>query len=668
LGEIESQLLSHNQVKQAVVITKESEETGKYLCAYIDSPGTVGTPELRDYLSGLLPGYMIPSYFVRVEEIPLTPNGKVDRKALPEPVIGTAAKQYIPPRDEIEERLAQTWQEVLGLKKIGITDNFFEVGGDSIKAIQVAARLKKYRLDLKINDLFLHPIIKDLGKTVKETKRIIDQGAVVGDVELTPVQAWFFENDFTHPHHYNLPVMLYNREGFDETMIEKLFTKVLQHHDALRMVYETRDRGNKINQRNRDPGERLFDLEVIRTGEGTGHIEEEIKKEAGRIQASIDLQKGPLVKLGLFKTPAGDHLLIAIHHLVTDGISWRILLEDINIGYNQLTRGVEVEFQEKTDSFRYWAQILKEYAGRTSQGVLQELPHWKNIERAKIPPLPRDRRIGREMKKHKYIEYVNLNLDNKNTANLLGKVNLAYNTEINDILLTALGLAAKEWAGIEKLLINLEGHGRDSVIENVDIDISRTVGWFTVEYPVILDISKSQHLSHQIKLVKETLRNIPNKGIGYGILKYLTPEEKKDDLQLEIQPEVSFNYMGHFRQEQENNENSGTPPDNDNVNAVQMSPLNPGSSISPDLEENFAINVNGMIAGGKLDLSFAYNKYEYDKTTVEKLSAAYRWHLLKIIEHCITRESKEFTPGDFDYSDMELEEFEELKGELAEIV
>jgi len=656
LEEIEHQLLKHSNVKEAVVESRSDNNGNKYLCAYIVPDETHGSwspkhgerfpavpaAELREFLSITLPSYMVPSYFTSLEKIPLTTNGKVDRRALPEPESETPGETFVPPGDKIEEILVEIWQEVLGIKKVGITDNFFEIGGDSIKAIQVSARLKKHKLDLKISDLYANPYIKELGKYVKGANQVSHQGIVKGEAPLTPIQKWFFQNDFIDPHHFNQAVMIYKEEGFDENHIKKVFTKIVEHHDALRMVF--RKEGNNIVQRNRGLEGELFDFEVFNF-KHKDKIPAEIEKEASRIQGSIDLEKGPLVKVGLFKTSGGDHLLIVIHHLVIDGISWRILFEDLGTGYRQLEQGEEIKFQEKTGSFMNWSQKLNEYASGITKGknskIRKELEYWRGIETTPMEPLPRDHKVDSAKKTKEYIESVSLELDEEETETLLKRVNWAYNTEINDILLTALGLSLTEWTGNQKVLINLEAHGRESIIEGVNL--SRTVGWFTTQYPVVLDMSRSEDLSYAIKCIKETLRRIPNKGIGYGILRYLTPEEKKDGLVCGVEPEINFNYLGQFGQES-------------SAGFIQSSVMSPGQSTSPALQHNRVLDINGMLVDGKLKLILSYIRYEYDTATIEMLADSYRASLLRIIDHCSKKEEKELTPSDLGYKKITLED------------
>jgi amino acid adenylation domain-containing protein/non-ribosomal peptide synthase protein (TIGR01720 family) len=344
----------------------------------------------------------------------------------------------------------------------------------------------------------------------------------------------------------------------------------------------------------------------------------------------------------LFKTKKGDHLLIVIHHLVVDGVSWRILLEDFEIGYRRARDGGKIKFQEKTDSFKYWARQLTEYAN--SRELLTELQYWSRIEKIKVEMLPRDCRepIAIEKKKSKYLRTIDMELDEEATGKLLYRVNAAYTTEINDILLTALGLAIKDWGKINRMFINLEGHGREEIIEHMNVN--RTVGWFTSQYPVLLDISKPGDLSYYIKAVKETLRRIPNKGIGFGILRYLTPGEKRNGLMFAVEPEISFNYLGQLGQE------TGSE-------FITFSRFSPGAAINPEWEHKFALNITGLLLEKRLKITFSYNKYEYDKRSIEKLSAGYRLKLLEIIDHCSKKPGRELTPSDVGYSHISLESF-----------
>ncbi|UCH97971.1 MAG: AMP-binding protein, partial [Candidatus Aminicenantes bacterium] len=557
--EIENCLLTHENIEEALVVAKNDENGDQYLCAYVTVKNTndndTNDPELREYLSSYLPYYMIPSYFVKMEKIPLNTSGKPDRKTLPEPGLKTGGENYEPPRNNVEKKLVDTWSKVLfgrnpSHQAVGINDNFFEIGGDSIKAIQVSAKLKTYGLNLKINHLFLYPTIKELTRHITKTQQAIKQEIGEGEVDLTPIQRWFFQSDLKDKHHFNQAVLLYCEQGFDEEILKKVLTKLVEHHDALRMVYDFNQQIHEkaiVVQGNRGINGKLLDFEIMDIKD-RDDIEKPIEKEANRIQQSIDLKTGPLVKTGLFKTREGDHLLIVIHHLVVDGISWRILLEDLASGYIQAHQGKEIKFPGKTDSFKHWASQLKEYAAakenKQAKGILNQLEYWQAVDAHQPEPLPVDHEIGMRLKKKKYCKTISITLDQQITELLLRNVNQTYNTEINHILLAALGMTIKQWAGLEKITINLEGHGREPIIP--DIDISRTVGWFTTQYPVTLDMAGTGNLAGVLKSVKKTLRRIPDKGIGYGILRYLTPLQKKEGHLFNLQPEISFNFLGEL--------------------------------------------------------------------------------------------------------------------------
>ena len=634
LGEIENQLIKHEAIKEVLVIAKEDTGGNKYLCAYIVTDRELTIAELWEFLGRNLPDYMIPAYFLRLEKFPLTSNGKIDRRALPEPdgSILTGV-EYEAPGDEMEAQLAQVWREVLGVERVGINDDFFELGGDSIKAIQIIARLKKHQLKLKIKDLFIYHTIKEIKHQVhQERGDEIEQGIVTGEVELTPIQEWFFEQKMANPHHFNQAVVLYNRNEFDYSSVKEVFAKILEHHDALRTIYRTGE--NKVSQYIRGLGEgELFAIEETDlTGEPA--FKECIEEEMNKLHQNIDLAKGPLVQLKLFKTGEGGYLGIVIHHLIVDGVSWRILLEDFTMGYGQALRGERIRFQSKSSSFKDWASRLREYA--TNQELLQEMFYWEKLEKEETLELPMDKIAT--VNRIKDSESLQIELTEEETGKLFKQVNRAYNTEINDILLTALGLSIKGWTGANKVLLNLEGHGREQILE--DTDITRTVGWFTSMYPVILDLKETKDLSHTIKSVKESLRRIPSRGIGYGILKYLTTEEKRPELVFNKKPEISFNYLGEFGQE------TGQAGD------IQIADISSGIAVSPETERSYKLDINGIIIRKKLAINFGYNRHQYRRETIAEVAGQYRRYLVKIIEHSLPKPETELISSNLNPSEQ----------------
>jgi amino acid adenylation domain-containing protein/non-ribosomal peptide synthase protein (TIGR01720 family) len=616
---------------------REQANQSKYLVAYYEANQKIPGSSLRAYLAKSLPGYLIPAYFIQLDRMPLTQNGKIDRQALPEPEgpIHTGA-EYVPPRNEIETGLVEVWQSVLGTKTIGIKDSFFALGGDSIKAIQVATRLQNQGLKMELQDLFRHPTIEEFSSYLTLVTRRIDQGAVEGEVALTPIQEWFFAQPISDRSHYHQALLLYRKEGFEETLIRQVFDKITEHHDALRMIFKPGP--DRVTQYNRGTEGELYLLKTVNLRHETGD-EAQATEITNQMQTGIDLTNGPLVKLGLFKTATGDHLLITVHHLVIDGISWRIILEDLATAYAQLEKGAVVVLPPKTDSFQAWAG--QEFSYAKSKGLQNEITYWRKLAEMETGVLPKDDPGTAAARRINGIERVAFSLAADETEQLLKHVNQAYHSEINDLLLTALGMAFKKWTGANRVLIDLEGHGREAIIP--EVDISRTVGWFTTLYPVVLDLSQAEEPGEQIKVIKESLRRIPNKGIGYGILKYLAPET----LKFSLNPEICFNYLGQV--------------DRDLTTEVfERSPLPVGEPGSRENETQYSLNINGMVSGGRLAVTFSYHPNEYREETVRRLADQYQQSLQAVIKHCLQIDAGELTPSDFTSKDLNLEELDQI--------
>ncbi|WP_068792770.1 non-ribosomal peptide synthetase [Brevibacillus laterosporus] len=634
LGEIETRLLEHPSIKEAIVIPRSDESEATYLCSYLIAEGSWNAADLRKYLKASLPEYMIPSYFVELHELPLTPNGKVNKKALPKPEKQMQRGQdYVAPTNPIQSILSQIWTDVLGVENIGIHDNFFELGGDSIKAIQISARLNKHNLKVKMRELFKNPTIAELSLLVQQIVQEIDQGVVEGNIPLTPIQHWFFTQSFPQVNHYNQSVLLFNAEGWDEQKVDKAFEMLTQHHDALRIVYSLDEQ--EVVQRNRGLEGSNYHFEIIDVRQD-GADQSNWKAAANRMQASMDIVEGPLVQIGLFRANEGAYLLIAIHHLVVDGVSWRILLEDFYHLYNG-----NDSLPLKTTSFQAWSQKLQEYA--QSKELEHELSYWRHLDEAITDYTLHKDIEAATSNKTTYEDFltVSMSLSTEETQQLVTEAHKAYQTEINDLLLTALALALKEWTNKEQLLVSMEGHGREEILDNVDI--SRTVGWFTSEYPVAIHLTKTD-ISFAIKQVKETLRRVPNKGFGYGILKYLAKETFK------LKPEISFNYLGQFTDKEEGNSSLM------------------GDLISPANTSELSLDINGSIEADRLQMHFSYNSRAYYPETIATLVQNFKSYLLEIINHCRAKEGVEHTPSDFDINDLTMEELDDIFDDLEEEV
>jgi non-ribosomal peptide synthase protein (TIGR01720 family) len=624
LGEIEAALLDIPLVEEALVVAWADSQGQKSLCAYFVADREMSVSELRNELSTGLPAYMIPSYFVQLDPMPLTPNGKLDRKALPEPNSGVkAGAAFTAPQTDVENILASIWQGVLGVPLVGIHDNFFELGGDSIKSIQVSSRLLQAGYKLEMKDLFGYPTVAELAQRVSAVSRIADQGEVHGAVRLGPAQRRFFDEQSTDLHHFNQSVMLYRREGFNTDALAEVIRKIAEHHDALRLVFRQGERGLEAWNRGLSEGE-LYSLQIHDLQDETDPASA-IEAGAEAIQRSISLEDGPLFRLGLFRCTDGEHLLIVIYHLAVDGVSWRILFEDLQEGYEQAARGEAVKLPQKTDSYRAWVDGITQYA--SSPAAEQERNYWAEVEGDGFALLPKDK--VDDVLLIKDSETVTVSWSLEETEQFLKEANRTYNTEVDDLLLTALGIAVHDWTGIERVGVLLEGHGREPIVP--ELDITRTIGWFTSLYPVALEMGGELEIGARIKRVKEGLRRIPNKGVGYGILKYL--RDTSDASLFSAEPEIIFNYLGQFDQDLAGD-------------TMEVSSYSTGPEVSEQMVQHQTLNINGLIAEGQLQLSVSYNRRQFHGESVAKFVGILKELLSEVIGHCVSKERMELTPSD----------------------
>ncbi|MEK5097378.1 amino acid adenylation domain-containing protein [Bacillus sp. FSL W8-0848] len=638
LGEVESRLLRHKAVKEAAVIARKDHNQNSYLCAYFASQKGLTIAAMRQFLEKEVPDYMIPSYFVKLDHLPRTSSGKIDRKALPEhDGNASTGTEYEPPRNETEHKLVQIWREVLGAGDIGINHHFFASGGDSIKALQIVSKLSRLNLKLEIKDLFANPKIKDLSQSITKIAREHKHNEnVTGKTELLPIQKRYFAKNKEEADHFNQSFMIFRKGGFDVKSVREAFHKIMEHHDALRMIYE--EHGGEIIQYNRDYRENLFGL-YVHNLKGTENTAERVHELATGIQKQSSIKDGKLVNLGIFQTEEGDHLLIVIHHLVVDGVSWRIILEDFETLYAQAIKGEPLDIGYKTDSYQAFAAQLKRYAA--SRRLSKEREYWQKAAKAEAPCIPGNQKT--EKNTYENSTTLSITLDKETTSALLRKTNRAYNTEINDILLTALIAGVRETTGENKLKVMMEGHGRESVLDGVDI--SRTVGWFTTVYPVFIDLGEETDISQNIKMVKETLRKIPNKGIGYGVLRYLSDEP---NALYEAEAPISFNYFGEMSKDINRRE-------------FTESPFSAGESVGGKILRHSAIEMNSIVLNGELTIYTTFNQAQYQQSTIHHFNQTYRKHLEKIVEHCAGKDSIELTPSDYGDASLSLEELKAIE-------
>ncbi|MBH8554252.1 amino acid adenylation domain-containing protein [Nostocaceae cyanobacterium CENA357] len=644
LGEIEAALNQYPTIKSSVVVLQEDSSGIKRLVAYIVTDSQPTPRDLRHFLQQKLPDYMIPSVFVPLRALPLLPNGKIDRKSLPIADINRLADQetYVAPRTPQEAQLAQIWAEVLRVEQVSIYDNFFELGGDSIISLQIIAKANQAGLVLTPKQLFQHQNIADLAVVcITEPTIKAEQGIITGAVPHTPIQHWFFAQYLPNPHHFNQAVLLEVRQTLDIKLLQQALQEILRHHDALRLRFEQNtSRWQQIITHPDDdvPFTRYDFSQLSETEQRTA-----IEATATKLQTSLNLSTG-LVQIALFDLGAGksQRLLFVIHHLAVDGVSWRILLEDLQTAYQQLSQGQTIQLPAKTTSFKHWSYLLQEYVN--SDALQRERNYWLAINEHSQTRLPVDYTQGENIEAS--ASKVSITLSKELTQALLQEVPKAYNTQINDVLLTALIQTFAQWTGKTSLLVDLEGHGREAIFDHADL--SRTVGWFTTVFPVHLSLENVVHPGEALKTVKEKLRQIPQRGIGYGVLRYLA-----DDREIAVaQPEVLFNYLGQFDQ---------TFAESSLFSLASESSGQPRSLQS---QRSHLLEINSLVSDGQLKLDWTYSTNLYDHTTIESLAKHFQEMLQQLITHCQSPDAGGYTLTDFPDVDLSLEALENVFTEM----
>ncbi|WP_264530516.1 non-ribosomal peptide synthetase [Flavobacterium sp. N502540] len=637
LGEIERSLLSCEGVDAAVVIAHLNANKEKELVAYVLSSKVLHTQDLILELHKILPSYMIPVQFVQLEELPLTSNGKIDKSKLPNPDESRmeAGIEYISARNETEQQLLKVYQEVLKKEDIGVKSDFFVSGGDSIKAIQIVGKIKQLGYTISIQEVLAHPVIEDLIGKIQIVTATKDQEIIEGNIPLSPIQHSFFQSDKPVKNHFNQSVLLVAKERIIEKHLKEVFDKIFEHHDALRMHYPANANGYSQINKGFDQG---CPVDVINIED-----ENEFLEHCDRLQSGFDLEKGPLFRVCLFRNKECDRLLMIAHHLIIDAVSWRVLFEDFSALYEQCLRNVSLSLPAKTDSFKFWMEKQVEYSN--SEILKEEEKYWSLQESIQVHKLPMDIENGSNT--YENTTTLSFKLDETTTQALLTKCSKTYNTNVNDILITSFAAAMSDLFNLNTVSINLEGHGREYIGANMDV--SRTVGWFTTMFPIVLDVSYKEDKIRQLIQVKEYLHRIPNKGLGYGVLKHISGKK------YELEPQITFNYFGDF--------GSGVQGNN-GENLFDFSGDHHGMPFPKTMERESLMDVSGMVVNGCLELSIDYSNEQYIEETIANLLAKFKENLNELILKLSTDESKNITPVDLTYKGFTVESLQLLNSDV----
>jgi amino acid adenylation domain-containing protein/non-ribosomal peptide synthase protein (TIGR01720 family) len=626
LGEIESHL-SRMDIIDDVVAMAMGEGNAKRLIAYVVLSSSKENDEerksqhislFRDVLKQVLPSHMLPSGYVFLDRLPLSVNGKVDRKGFPEPQEKDLLKaEYVSPKSQTEECLVGLMGDLLGLEKVGLNDNFFELGGDSIMSIQLVARAKKQGLFFTAKQIFENPTISSLLPQVTfGTEVEAEQGTVSGDMSLMPIQQHFFHMHLAKPNHFNQSVFL---DSSDTLQIDELHQVVLaayQRHDALRLRFNEHQAIQQAQFVELDE-QQIIDSVEYHNLLGLTEAEQQsaVTTCSQKLQQSVDIHRGPLIKFAYFLRGTADktssQLSIVVHHLAIDGVSWRVLLADLELAVAQIKKGQTIRLATKTSSYQQWVNFIYDYSA--SEDLLDEVPYWIAQLRKPLADFPT---IHTGQYCEKDCHTINWKLDADNTQALLGESNTAYRTTTIELLLGALHRAYQISSDHNVMRVEMEGHGREEL--NDTLDISETLGWFTSLYPLVLDTVHDADLATTIKQIKEQYRAVPHQGIGFGILKYINEiepfviEEKRTSSLL-------FNYLGQFDSQQEHE-------------AFFKPNLDLRGKNSADVNAPMSLlTINAMVMKGHLDVSLSYPA---NCVSVHTFFEEFQKQLKAFIEHC----------------------------------
>ncbi|RKT55884.1 non-ribosomal peptide synthase/polyketide synthase [Saccharothrix australiensis] len=609
-GEVETALLSHPDVGEAAVVAR-TDHGHTRLVAYVVTTAPV---DLRAHLKPLLPDYQVPAAFVELDRIPLTPNGKLDRAALPAPRV--AGDDHVAPTTPEEAELARIWADVLGVERVGAHDNFFTLGGDSILSIQLVSRARRAGFRLTSRDVFRHQTVAELARAATAAAEPAPRRVFTGPAPLTPIQRWFFAEHGPLAH-FTMTLLVELEPSVDEEALRSAVRAVVRHHDALRLRFRRVD--GRWAQEVADGDDDVFRVEA--------GVDTDADTEA-RVRAArqdLDLSDGPLLRAVLLRG-ARPALLLTAHHLVVDGVSWRILLADLEKAY----RGEALE--PVGTSFTQWAHRLAEHV---RSGALDDaLPHWRSMPEPVALPVDRD---GPNTAGSARV--VSVRLDRETTDALLHRVPPVYRTQVNDVLLSALGRVLAEWTGRDSVAVALEGHGREELFD--DVDLSRTVGWFTTQFPVVLDTCDDW--GRTLKAVKENLRAVPHRGLSFEALGVGTPL-----------PAVSFNYHGRFE-----------VADGGFYRARRDAA---GEDVAPDRPRGHLLEVTGLVEHGELALRWEYSDHAHDRATVRRLADRMLDALREVVAHCATPGAGGWTPSDFPLARLTQEQVDRIAGPDVEDV
>ena len=599
----------------------------------INAEENVLSLKIKNLLKDRLPEYMIPAYFIELDMLPLTKNNKIDYKSLPE-VSCVVDHDIVQPTNEDEKVLLEVFKDLLGLKHMGIENNFFEFGFDSIKAIQYSSRLLEKDIKVDVTQILQYPTIKALAPLIIREEIKIDQSPVTGIIPLTPIQHWFFNNISSNQ--YSQSVLLSMETKISSEEIKKVFHKLVFHHDMLRISFRNK---NGVEQYIREVNKIHFEIEEFDLTDQQYSLDK-ILNDIQNIQRNMKLYDDNLFKLALFHFNEKSLLFISVHHLIIDLVSWSILLEDAEILYHQILNNNELILAPKTNSFKLWSEKLHKEA--RSDKFLKYKDYWLNLKADEFDLKVNYSSTDSDLYEH--TEIGTINLSKEETKKLLNENDKQIRVSVVDQLLTAIGKSFFELYGVGNLGIYLESHGREDIFEN--FNINRTIGWFTSIYPYIITYSASQTLIDNLIQVKESRSKLASNEISFGVLRYLNNDHILGNKY--IKPKISFNYLGNMDRVSGKHFTIESTDIGENVCSTSIRP--------------FILEFIAMVTNGKLNFIIKYSRLRFNSETIQNLLTFIRNNIYQIIDCCENLEEEVTTPSDFDYKELSFEQLNNLLG------
>lgn len=556
-----------------------------------------------------------------MDVFPLTEHGKINRKLLPKIQTYRPSLEvtFSKPSNERETSMVEVWKKLLNLDQVGIDDNFFDLGGDSILSIQMISSAKEAGIIITPKQVFQNPTIRELAKISIENKQYYEQqGIITGEAELTPIQKWFFENHKINPNRFNSSMFIEVSKDLTVESVHFITKKLTEQHDCLRLEIIKNENTYKqlfISELKELPISTI-DLSNYKGKKLVVRINEEVEK----IQAGFNINYAPLFRIVYFDLGKKEnpHLLFVFHHLILDGVSWRFLIADFFKLFNQKNTGNNLYLGSKTTSYKRWSEQLISLTNNFNLDLKSN--YWKKLISYKSSVnIPIDFPNGENT--YGTTDNITFSISEEQTARLIKDIPKFYKISLMEILLYVLVKTLSSWVKSNEIMVELEGHGREDIIEGVDL--SRTVGWFTTIFPVVLRIEEKELFS-DLKSIQDSIQEIPNRGLDYGLIKYLTNDLNKKEIVNKIShPEINFNFLGQF----DNNDSDVEVP-------IKISPYSVGNEQEPSEVKSTKLHIVGIINGAELHIRWLYSKNLFKSSTIKKLAKKYITEINKIIDGC----------------------------------